>query len=239
MRDQILQGRDPAARKAGILLLIAALASLIAVAGRVGAGADQPSLVESVTAISNNRALFGAGGAGRFVSGVALIAAAWFLLRTWIIRQRLGTPFVPVLFIASGIFMTISGASAVVLAASVAESQNVVDASADTSIETLAFIRWSAGKIGFAAAGIALIIAARFQWKVGGALRRIAPITAIQGIAMQFIWIDSATITHPIIGAIFFVWLVAIGGMLATGRVERHFRDLIGSASKRNSANAR
>ena len=229
---------DAAAHKAGILLLITALASVIAVAGRVGAGADQPTLVESVATISNNRGLFGAGGAGRFVSGVTLIAAAWLLLRTWIIRERLGTPFVPLLFIASGIFTGVSGACAVAMAASVPEPSNTVPSSVNTSIETMAFIRWFAGKIGFAAAGMALIIAARFQWKVGGALRRIAPITAIQGIAMQFIWIDSATIAHPIIGAIFFVWLVAIGGMLATGRVERHFRDMVRSASKRNSANA-
>ena len=45
---------DPAARKAGMLLLLTALASVIAIAGRVGAGADQPTLVESLAAISDN-----------------------------------------------------------------------------------------------------------------------------------------------------------------------------------------
>ena len=226
--DAVIRMPDPAARKAGMLLLLTALASVIAIAGRVGAGADQPTLVESLAAISDNRDLYGTGGAGRFVSGIALIAAACFLSRTWIIRERLGTPFVPVLFFASGMFTSVSGACAVLLATSVPDSLNALDA----SIEATAFVRWFAGKIGFAAAGIALIVAARYQWRVGGALRRVSPVTAIQGIAMQFIWIDSATIAHPIIGATFFVWLISIGGMLMTGRVERHFRDMLGRASK-------
>lgn len=40
---------------------------------------------------------------------------------------------------------------------------------------------------------------------------------------MQLIWIDAATLMHPIVGAAFFFWLVGIGTMLATGRVERRF----------------
>ena len=50
---------------------------------------------------------------------------------------------------------------------------------------------------------------------------------------MQFIWIDSATIVHPIVGAAFFLWLVAVGTMLATGRVERHFIAAYGSPELR------
>lgn len=238
MTDAFTRMPDPAARKAGILLLVTALASAIAVAGRVAAGADQPTLVESLASISNNRGIFGAGGIGRFISGITLIAGAVFLLRTWIIRERLGTPLVPLLFIVSGIFTGISGACAVAMATSVPEASNTGDASVAASLETTAFLRWFTGKIGFSAAGLALITAARFQWKVGGILRRISPISAIQGVAMQFIWLNSATIAHPIIGAIFFVWLVAIGGMLATGRVERHFREMLGCTSKQERTEA-
>ena len=28
---------------------------------------------------------------------------------------------------------------------------------------------------------------------------------------------------HPVVGSLFFLWLLVIGIMLATGRVERHF----------------
>ena len=49
------------------------------------------------------------------------------------------------------------------------------------------------------------------------------PVSAVLGIAMQFIWIDAATIMHLVIGSLFFVWLLVIGAMLYTGRVERHF----------------
>ena len=108
----------------------------------------------------------------------------------------------------------------------------------DTLIEAVAFIRSFAGKLGFAAAGIALVATARYRWRVGGALRRVSPLTATQGVAMQFNWVDSASIACSTIGPTFIAWLVAIGGMLATGRAERPFRDMVGSASKRDYANA-
>ena len=93
----------------------------------------------------------------------------------------------------------------------------------DQMIETTTYLRWLTGKIGFAIAGLALIVASRYQWKVGGTLRRIAAASAVLGLAMKFIWIDAATIIHPIIGVASFLWLIAIGAMLFMGRVERHF----------------
>ena len=44
---------------------------------------------------------------------------------------------------------------------------------------------------------------------------------------MQFIWIDAATMVHPIVGAAFFVWLLAVGLMLFRGRTERLFAQMI------------
>ena len=67
------------------------------------------------------------------------------------------------------------------------------------------------------------MVVAQRQWKAGGGLRYISPVSAVIGIAMQFIWFDAATIVHPISGAAFFVWLVTAGIMLLTGRVERAF----------------
>ena len=188
------------------------------VIARVAADADQPTLAESLRAIGDSRPAYATSGIARFVSGLALLAGALALLRTWIIRQRLGTPVVPLLFGISGVVTAVSGAAAVIIAMSPTPTGPV-----PTMIELLSDVRWLTGKLGFAAAGAALVVASFYQWRVGGHLRKIAPASAIVGLAMQFIWIDSATIMHPIIGVSFFIWLSAIGTMLATGRVERHF----------------
>ena len=41
--------------------------------------------------------------------------------------------------------------------------------------------------VGFTAAGLALIVAAWYQWRVGGTLRKVAPVSAALGVAMQSI----------------------------------------------------
>ena len=215
---------DPAARRAGMLLIATALATAVAVAGRVAADADQATLAESMRAISDSAVLYGTGGVARLISGLTLLAAAWLLSRTWIIRERFGTPLVPALFATSGAFTVISGACATALAASaIAMADAATLTTPGASIETADLLRWLTGKIGFAGAGLALIVASLYQWKAGGALRRISPFSAVIGVAMQLIWIDSATIMHPINGTAFFVWLGVVGAMLATGRVERRF----------------
>ncbi len=220
--------RDNAARAAGIFLLLTALTTVVAVVARVAADADQATLVESLVAISESKGLYGAGGAARIVSGITLIAAAWLLLQTWIIRLRLGTPAVPILFAVSGLFTLISGACAVLLAVSVLDTTEAISTFARTTFTELAAeLRWLTGKIGFAVAGLALIAAARYQWKAGGMLRRISPVSAIVGVSMQFIWIDAATLVHRASGMAFFLWLVAIGAMLYIGRVERHFAPML------------
>ena len=209
---------DPSARRAGILLILTAVLTAVAVVGRVAADADQPTLSASIAAIAESSALYGIGGAGRLASGITLVLGAWFLLTTWIIRERLGTPLVPGLLALSGIFTAVSGACAVALALSATSPFELSPA-----IESTAALRWITGKIGFSVAGLALVVAARYQWMVGGTLRRIAPVSAILGIGMQLIWVEAATDLHRLTGTLFFLWLVVIGLMLSTGRVERHF----------------
>ncbi len=41
--------------------------------------------------------------------------------------------------------------------------------------------------VGFTAAGLALIVAAWYQWRVGGTLPKVAPVSAALGVAMQSI----------------------------------------------------
>ena len=213
--------RDLAARRAGLLLILTAVATLVAVVGRIAADADQETFAESLASIADSRVLYGAGGAGRFLSGAALALGGWLLMQTWIIRERLGTPLVPALFIVSGVLTGVSGLAAVALASGApaggAESPGSI-------LETIAFARWAAGAAGFAAAGLALLVGAAFQWRAGSALRLIAPASAVLGGVMQLIWIDAATGLHRISGVGFFVWLAIIGVMLSTGRVEQIFR---------------
>ena len=54
-------------------------------------------------------------------------------------------------------------------------------------------------------------------------MRYIAPLSVIIGLAMQLIWVDALTVVHRVSGVAFVVWLLAIGFMLMTGRVERLF----------------
>lgn len=219
--------RDGYALAGGVFLLLSAAATAAMVAARIASDTDQPTLAESLRAVEDSRALYGASGFARFCSGAALLLAAAFLLRTWIIRERFGTPLVPRLFILSGAFTAISGGCAVLIAV----YPDLVGAAGGVSAfaEAVSDIRRIAGKIGFAAAGVALLAAATQQWKVGGALRRIAPASAVIGAGMQFIWIDAATLMHPIVGTAFFLWLVGTGTMLATGRVERRFIAVYGA----------
>ena len=210
---------------AGILLLLTAAITVVMVFARVAADADHPSLHNTMVAIAKNRAMYNLSGAARVLSALTLMAAAWYLLKTWIIRERLGTPLVPYLFLASGMFTAASGALAFAFAATVdvdlSDPNLGILLSQPTEIAD--DLRSITGKIGFTLMGLALLVAAPYQWKAGGALRYIAVASAVIGIAMQFIWIDAATLMHRISGVAVFFWLVVVGVMLVTGRVERQF----------------
>lgn len=224
MTTAVGRPRDPAVRRAGLLLLLTAAATVAMVFARVAADADQPDLLESIRAIAANKAMYSASGAARLVSGLTLITGAWFLWSTWVVRERFGSPLVPILLAVSGALTAVSGACALALGASApAASEAAALSVVDASTEAIASVRWGTGAAGFAAAGLALLAAAERQWKAGGAIRRIAPGSLALGIAMQFIWVDAATIVHRISGIAFVLWLVAIALMLLTGRVERHF----------------
>ena len=215
------------ARLGGVFLLLTAAATAAAVFTRVAADADQDTLLESLLAVEESRAIYGVSGVARSLAGAALLAAGVFLWKTWIIREGFATPWAPYLFAVSGLCTAVSGAM-VLVAAAYPEPQAAVIGGVLTgdiakTVEVAWELRWITAKAGFAVAGAALLLAARHQWQVGGTLRRVAPVSALIGFAMQFIWIDAATLLHPVVGSAFFLWLVAIGSMLATGRVERHF----------------
>lgn len=211
---------DRAARAAGLLLILTALTTLVAVAGRVAAEADQETLQETLAAIADSRFPYALSGAGRLASGVTLAVAAWYLSRTWIIRERLATPIVPAIFGISGLLTIVSGLLAIVLAITLPGGGEAAGAFS----ESIATVRWVTGVAGFSAAGLALMAASPYQFRVGGRLRIIAPVSAVLGGSMQLIWIRGFITLHQLTGMFFFVWLILIGAMLFTGRVEEHYR---------------
>ena len=102
------------------------------------------------------------------------------------------------------------------LAVSVGDASEVV---ASATTEAVSTLRWVTGKLGFTAAGLALVAVGLRQWKGSGV---VGPASVVIGIAMQLIWVDAATIVHRITGNAFFLWLVVVGIMLLRGTVERH-----------------
>ena len=152
---------------------------------RVAADADQDTLLESLRAVDENRAVYGISGVAQLLSGFVFFIAAWFLLRTWIIRDRWASPLVPYLFALSAVCTVLSGACALLIASYSAPEINFPNGSPTGEIaqvvEVVSGLRWITGKIGFVAAGLAVIVAAWYQWQVGGTLRWVAPSSLING----------------------------------------------------------
>lgn len=209
------------------MLLFTAAATLVMVFARVASDTDQETMLESLRAVDENRTMYGLSGIARLLSGLTLLGAGWLMLRTWTTGDRWATPMVPYLFVLSGAATGVSGAGAVLVAAhplpEAVLAAGASGAAAPTAVEIGFDLRWIAGKAGFTAAGAALLVAAFYQWRVGGTLCKVAPVSAVLGVAMQLIWLDAASFMHPVIGTGFFLWLLVIGTMLATGRVQRHF----------------
>ncbi len=205
-------------RRAGILLLVTAVATVIAVSARVAADADQSTLRASLNAIANHRFLYGTGGIARMVAGITLGAAAWLLMNPGIIRTRSEFPWVSVMFMSAGAFTALSGACAIVMAMALPAELNVPGA----IWQTVAASRAISGKIGFAVTGLSILGAAIHQWQVRDLWKGLAPVSVLLGMVMQFIWFDAATQFHRYTGLLFLLWLLSTGSLLLTGRVERH-----------------
>ena len=67
------QSPDRAARKAGFLLLLTVIFTVALIYTRVAADADQPTLLESLAAISRRPAMYILSGVARLLSGIALL----------------------------------------------------------------------------------------------------------------------------------------------------------------------
>ena len=200
---EAVQLQRRAGRRAGLLLLLAAAANLVMVITRVLADADQPTLAESLAAIAESRALYGATGAARLISGILLAGAALYLWKAWAAPSGRAAIAAALLAI-SGVITAVSGGCALILAAA-------ASGTVDNPIETIAYLRQVTGKLGFAMAGLGLVAVALRRVQPGDPHRLFPPAALVIGIAMQFIWVDAATLLHRIVGAAFFLWLLAAG----------------------------
>ena len=219
--------RPSAAHRTGTFLLLTAVLTLVMVYARVAADADRPELLDSLRAIAESRAMYSLSAVARLVSGLTLFAGAWFLWRTSFVQGRLGKPAASALLAISGAFTADSGLCALILASIAPDAAAL--GSADSFTEGVAYLRWLTGKLGFAAAGVALAVIAMDRWNSDGAFKTYALATAVLGVSMQFIWVDSATAMHRIVGVLFFCWLVVSGIMLLRGRLRQTPDDTVGS----------
>ena len=210
------------ARSAGLLLLLAAIATAVSVATRL-AGSDEPAAGSgSYLPIVLDTGLYATGGGARVLSGLALLAAAVWLRRA-LAAWRLWTVDAAASLLAlSGLVTGISGVCMLALAAQLPETTAVAAYAAGPGplpgwTEPVNAARSIAGKAGFTLAGLGLIALAPAQWRIGGLLKISAAADAIIGIAMLFIWVDAATAMHRISGIAFLLWLVISGLWLAAG----------------------
>ena len=205
------------ARWCGLSFLVAASATAVSVPTRLLADADQPTLAQSLHAIAENAFFYGTGGLARTVSGLALVAAAFYLRRasaTWELRSVDGGVL---LLAASGLTTALSGACAVALAV-LAPSPPYDSSAVAGSLAALADVRRVAGAVGFTLAGLALIALAPAQWRMKG-MRSVAGVGFAIGLMMLFIWVDAAALTHRISGIAFLIWLLAAGTWLVAGKL--------------------
>ena len=199
-----------AARRAGAALILTAVASALGILARMVADADRPAFAEYLDAVSASGGLYAVFGVCVLASGVALFVSARALARTRFVWDGNGSPLSPALFAVSGVFTAVSGACAMMVAA--------LPPDVSAAVEIAAYLRQLTGVIGFSTSGLALLVAARRQWKAGGALIYAALASAAVGLAMQSIWLESAQIAHRLGGAAFLLWMAACGAALWVGR---------------------
>ena len=213
-----------AARAAGLLLLLTAVATAVSVLTRLAGSAEPPadSLVRLPIILDTGQ--YAVAGAARVVSGAALLAATVFLWRC-LPEQNWLADAATRLLEASGIVTAASGACMLALAVMIPEgvsdaTPTYVTPTARGVIDWVGSVdlaRWIAGKAGFTLAGLGLIALAPVQWRIGGLLKISAVADVIIGVAMLFIWVDAATVMHRVSGIAFLLWLIITGVWLAAG----------------------
>ena len=216
--------RISSARAAGLLLLLAAVATAVSVMTRLS-GSMEPlegSPIQVPVILDAGQYIIA--GAARTVSGLALVAAAVFLKLALRRDQPVAGGIATTLLELSGAATAISGAAMLALAGGLPQA---VEGTATLAawdmpgwVGAVDGIRWIAGKVGFTLAGLGLIALGPVQWRIGGLLKVSAVADVIIGVAMLFIWVDAATVMHRISGIAFLAWLIVSGVWLTLGLMQ-------------------
>ena len=213
-----------AARTAGLLLLLAAVATAVSVLTRLTSSMEPTEGAPVQFTIILSTGVYAVAGAARMLAGLGLLAAAVFLRRATSAWHR-AADAASLLLGASGAVTAVSGACMLALAMEIPQA-----ASGGTGpvvapivweipgwVEPMDAARWITGKIGFTLAGLGLIALGPVQWRMGGLLKVSAVADVIIGVAMLFIWVDAATVMHRVSGIAFLVWLIVSGVWLTAG----------------------
>lgn len=197
------------ARAAGLLLLLAAVATALSVSTRLVGSDEPPEGSPLYLPVILDTELYAVAGAMRIASGLALLAGAVLMRRALPAAMGIAAP----LLVISGIVTAVSGASMLALAAGIPETTASAALAGPVPgwAEPLNAARSIAGKAGFTLAGLGLIALALAQWRIGGLLKISAVADVIIGGAMLFIWVDAATAMHRISGTAFLLWLIVSG----------------------------
>ena len=216
--------RISSARAAGLLLLLAAVATAVSVMTRLS-GSMEPlegSPIQVPTILDAGQYIIA--GAARTVSGLALVAAAVFLKLALRRDQPVAAGIAMTLLELSGAATAISGAAMLALAGGLPQAAEGTATLAAWDmpgwVGAVDGIRWIAGKVGFTLAGLGLIALGPVQWRIGGLLKVSAVADVIIGVAMLFIWVDAATVMHRISGIAFLAWLIVSGVWLTLGLMQ-------------------
>ena len=203
------------ARNAGLLLLLAAIATSVSVFARLAGSDEPPEGSPLYLPVILDTGLYAVAGAARVASGLALLAGAVFLRRTMLtLPTAPGIAIAAGLLIISGTVTAVSGACMLALAAGLPETAAAAALAGPVPgwTEPLNAARSITGKAGFTLAGLGLIALAPAQWRAGGLLKAGAAAGVIIGVAMLFIWVDAATAMHRLSGTAFLLWLI-VGGI--------------------------
>lgn len=208
-------------RAAGLLLLLTAIATAVAVLTRLNSSMEPLDGSQIPLPIILDTGQYVIAGAARLLSGLALLAAAVYLWMALKGSQPQAMGLAAALLILSGATTAVSGAAMLALAVGIPQAGDgaatLVAGSVPGWLEPVDGARWIAGKVGFTLAGLGLIALGPVQWRIGGLLKVSAVADVIIGVAMLFIWVDAATAMHRVSGIAFLLWLIISGVWLVAG----------------------